>query len=74
MAEFQKGYHSDRELSDSERRRQLYIEKLKSFRAMITDRLWQFMRNSRQPWIQDVLAFLCTGRVEVVKTRWHLCW
>jgi len=23
-----------------------------------------------EPWCDD---FLCTGRVEVVKTRWHLC-
>ena len=31
------------------------------------------MQNTRQPWNLDVMAFLCTGRVEVVKTKWHLC-
>ena len=47
--------------------------KLKSFRATMTDRLWQFMQNTSQPWNHDKMAFLCTGKVEVVKTRWHLC-
>ena len=43
--------------------------KLKSFRAMMTNCLWQFMQNTSQSWNKDVMAFLCTGRVEVVKTR-----
>ena len=29
------------------------------------NRLWQFMQNIRQPWNQDVMTLLCTGRVEV---------
>ena len=33
----------------------------------MTDRLWQFMRNTHQPWNHDKMAFLCTGKVEVVK-------
>ena len=41
--------------------------KLKSFRATMTDCLWQFMQNTSQPWNHNVTAFLCTGRVEVVK-------
>ena len=45
----------------------------KSFQATMTDCLWQFMWNTCQPWNEDVMAFLCTGRVEVVTTRWHLC-
>ena len=42
--------------------------KLESFRATMTDCLWRFMENTRQPWNHDVMAFLCTGKVEVVKT------
>ena len=33
----------------------------------MTDRLWRFMQNTRQPWNHDVMAFLCTERVEVIK-------
>ena len=44
--------------------------KLKSFLATMTDRFWRFMQNTRQPWNQDLMGFLCTG---VVITKWHLC-
>ena len=37
----------------------------------MTNCLWQFMWNTSQPLNHDNMAFLCTGRVEVVKTRWH---
>ena len=47
--------------------------KLKKFRAMMTDCLWWFMQNTCQLWNQDLMAFLCTGVVEVVITMWHLC-
>ena len=40
--------------------------KLESFRTTMTDRLGRFIRNTRQPLNHDVMAFLCTGRVEVV--------
>ena len=39
--------------------------KLKSFRATMTDRLWRFMQNIRHPWNQDLMAFLCTGEVDM---------
>ena len=37
----------------------------------MTNRLWQFVWNTYQPWNQDLMAFLCTGKIEVVKSRWH---
>ena len=48
--------------------------KLKLFQATTTNRLWQFMWNTCQPWNQDLVACLCTGGVEVVIAKWHLCW
>ena len=43
--------------------------KLKAFQVMMTNCLWWFMQNTPQTWNQDLMAFLCTGGVEVVITR-----
>ena len=40
---------------------------------VIDDHLRRFMWSTHQPWNQDLMAFLCTGGVEVVITTWHLC-
>ena len=47
--------------------------KLKLFQTTMTDRLWLFMRNTHQPWNQDLMACLCTGGVQFVIAKWHLC-
>ena len=43
----------------------------KSFQVIMTNFLWRFMWNTHQSWNQDLVAFLCTGGVEVVITRWQ---
>ena len=40
--------------------------------SAMADHLWQSMRNTRQHFNQDLMAFLYTVGAEVVITRWHL--
>ena len=41
--------------------------KLESFRATMTDRLWKFMWNTRQPWNHDKMAFCVQERLKLSK-------